>query len=89
MPLFGRVFAQLKKRQKAHLEVSVGVLEDLTAEETSHIVAVCQRRENTVNRQAFRDCVQTVLSQKKPDVSTDDDLLALQNKLKQRKGTKA
>ncbi len=89
VPLFGRVFAQLKKRQKAHLEVSVGVLEDLTAEETSHIVAVCQRRENTVNRQAFRDCVQTVLSQKKPDVSTDDDLLALQNKLKQRKGTKA
>ena len=86
VPLFGNVFSQLEKRHKAHLEVSVGVLEDLTGEETSHIVEICQRREGPVNEQAFLDCVQTVLSQQKREVSSDDDLLSLQNTLKQSKG---
>ena len=86
VPLLGRVFSQLQSRQKNHLEVSISVLEDLTAEEMSHIVSVCQKQDGPVNERAFRDCIRTVLSQKSK-VESDDDLLKLQNKLRSSKGT--
>jgi hypothetical protein len=63
VPLLGNVFTQLHRRQQEHLEVSVGVLEDLTQEEMSHIVGICQKQDGPVSEQAFRDCIRTVLSQ--------------------------
>ena len=88
--LLGRVFGQLQSRHQQGLEVSLGVLADLTPEEMSHVTAVSQRQQGPVNAQAFRDCVRTVTSQKQSkQVTTDDDLLALRNKLKESKGTKA
>ena len=87
--LFGRVFAQLQKRHNQGMEVSLGVLEDLTPEETAHLAGICQRQEGPVNETAFRDCVKTILAENQSrGIQSDDDLLALRNKLKESKGAK-
>ena len=90
VPLLGRVFLQLQQRHNTGMEVSLGVLADLTGEEASHLAGIGQRHQGPVNEDAFRDCVRTILTQKQSaKVSTDEDLLALREKLKERKGTKA
>ena len=87
--LFGRVYAQLQKRHSRGMELSLGVLEDLTAEEASHIAGICQKQSGPVNEIAFRDCVNIILQeQQSRQVTTDDDLLAVRNKFKESKGTK-
>ena len=69
--------------------MSLGVLEDVSPEEMSHLVGIVQRNQGTVNEAAYRDCIRTVLSQQQSKtVATDDDLRALQNRLKESKGTK-
>ncbi len=88
VPLLGKVFSQMLTRHRTHRDISVGVLEELSPEETSHIVSICQKQEGPVSDQAFRDCIRTVLSQKERSAG-DDDLLALRDKLKSSKGTKA
>ena len=88
--LLGRVYGQLQERCLQGLEVSLGVLTDLSAEEMSHVTGITQRAQGPVNEAAFRDCVRTVLAQRQSkQVSSDDDLLALRNKLKESKGTNA
>ena len=90
VPLLGRVYGQLKTRHSKGLEVSLGVLEDVTTEEASHLAGISQRQAGTVNEDAFRDCVKIILAQQQSrTVSSDDDLLALRNKFKESKGTKA
>ena len=87
--LFGRVFSQLQKRHKQGMEVSLGVLEDLSPEESAHLAGICQRLSGPVNETAFRDCVKTILSKNQSrEVQSDDALMALRNKLKESKGTK-
>ena len=87
--LLGRVYGQMQKRHQQGREVSLGVLEDLTVEETSHIAGICQKQTGPVNEKAFRDCVKIIQEERQSrQVSTDDDLLALRNKLKESKGTK-
>ena len=88
--LLGRVFAQLQQRYRQGLEVSLSVLENLTPEETSHLVGIVQRLEGPVNEGAFKDCVRIILSEhQSTGVRSDDDLMALRNELQERKGTKA
>ena len=88
--LLGRVYTQLKKRHDRGMEVSVAVLEDLTQEEMSHITWITQRQEGPVSEEAFADCVRTIRAEHQAaSVSTEDDLLAYQMKLKERKGFKA
>ena len=90
VPLFGRVFQQLRLRFRQGLEVGLGVLEELTPEEMSHIAGICHKRQGPVNEDAFRDCIKTVKSARQADeIASDDDLLAYRNKLKESKGTKA
>ena len=87
--LFGRVYTQLQDRHSRGLDVTLAVLEDLTAEEFSHMAYVCQKQDGPVNEKAFRDCVKLLLGQQaRQNVSNDDDLLALQKRLKESKGTK-
>ena len=87
--LLGRVYAQMVNRHHSGLEVSLAVLSDLTPEEMSHMTGVLQRHQGVVNEDAFRDCVKIVLAERqRRSVSSDDDLLALRNKLKESKGTK-
>ena len=88
-PLLGQVFSQLCQRHSQGLEVSVSVLSDLTGEEMSHIAGIVQRQEGPVSEQVFQDCVRTVLSEHQfGSVATEDDLMALRNKMKERKGIK-
>ena len=88
--LLGKVFAQLQKRHDTGLEVSLAVLEELNSEEMSHVAGVAQRELGPVNEQAFADCIRTVMAEHQAaSVSTEDDLIAYQKKLKERKGIKA
>ena len=87
--LLGNVFDQLKDRYNRGLEVSLGVIGDLTAEEMSHIAGIMQRHADPGNEDAFRDCVKIILHEKQAAaVSSDADLLALRDKMKESKGTK-
>ena len=88
-PLLGRVFGQLQQRGAQGLELSVAVLTDLEPEEMSHITGITQRHQGPVNERALMDCVNTILSEHQASaVTTEDDLLAYQNRLKERKGMK-
>lgn len=88
VPLLGRVYDQFRERYQNKLEVSLGVLADVSHEEMSHLAGITHRLQEPVNRDAFMDCVATVnrIRQAK-QVSSNDDLMALRNKLKESKGT--
>ncbi len=87
VPLLGKVYDQLLAMHRGGFEVSLGAVTDISQEEMSHIIGITQRIQGPVNRTAFKDCVQTVRSlNQASSVSTDADLLALRNKLKERKG---
>ena len=88
--LLGRVFSQLTARHREGLEVSLGGLTDFTSEEMSHIAGILQRQQGPVNEQALLDCVHTIQQEyQSTNVQTDDQMLALQERMKQRKGIKA
>ena len=85
--LLGRVFGQLQQRHRAGLEVSPGGLTDFTAEEMSHIAGILHRQEGSVSEQALQDCIRTIQREHQSgSVETEEDLMALRNRLKERKG---
>ncbi len=87
--LLGRVYGQLRQRHESGLEVSVAVLE-LSGDEMSHITGITQRLQGPVSEQAFDDYVSTVKkAHQAASVATTDDLLAYQNKLKEKKGIRS
>ena len=87
--LLGRVFDQLVQRHREGHEVSLAVLSDFTAEEMSHVAGILQRQQGPVNERALDDCVRTVQAEhRKANVSSEDDLLALRERMKERKGIK-
>ncbi len=87
--LLGRAYEQLTLRHRQGQEVSLGALADFTQEEMSHLTGIFQKQQGPVNETAFRDCIKTLHNvQQASRVSSDDDLLAFRNKLKESKGTK-
>ena len=85
--VLGRVFAQLQKRHSQGMEVSLGVLEDITPEEASHLAGICQSQSGPVNEDALRDCIKTIVNEAQNSrVSSDDDLMNLRNRMKESKG---
>ena len=87
VPLLGKVYDQMLAMYKAGYEVSIASLADISQEEMSHITGITQRLQGPVNREAFRDCVQTVRSVGQASrVTSNEDLLSFRNKLKERKG---
>jgi DNA primase len=88
-PLLGRAYGQLMDRYRQGLDVSLGGLSDFTGEEISHLAGILQTREGPVSEEALSDCIRTIRGEQvKKQVSSDEDLLALRNKLKERKGMK-
>ena len=86
-PLLGKVFDQLTRRHSQGLEVSLSGLADLDGEEMSHLAGVCHRQEGPVSEKAFADCVATVMREHQAgNVRSEDDLLLLRDKMKERKG---
>ncbi len=85
--LLGNVYGQLSRRYREGMEVSIAVLEDLSTEEMSHITGILQRQEGPVSQQAIADCIRIIKAEhQSAGVSSEDDLLAYQSKLKERKG---
>ena len=85
--LLGSVYLQLRSRHDQGLDVSLGVLTDLSAEEISHVTGVFQRLSGPVNEKALRDCVRTIKEEhSNANVSSADDLMALRNRYRERKG---
>ena len=88
--LLGKVFSQLSSRHRQGLEVSLSGLTEFTSEEMSHIAGILQRQQGPVNEQALLDCIRTIQDENQSaKVTTDDDLLARRERMKQRKGIKA
>ena len=88
--LLGRVFGQLRQRYSQGLEVSLSGLEELSSEEMSHVAGILQRQQGPVSEQALADCVRTVQQEYETgNVRSENDLLLLRDKLKERKGIKA
>jgi len=86
--LLGNVYGQLRQRHEQGLEVSLGVLSDLSTDEMSHVTAFCQRQQGPVNEQALADCVRTIKAEhSSANISSEDDLMAFRNRLRERKGT--
>ena len=89
-PLLGNIYGQLCRRHKMGLEVSLAVLEELNSEEASHAASITHRQEGPVSEQAFLDCIRTIRAEHQASqITSEDDLLAYQNKLKKSKGMKA
>lgn len=87
--LLGKAYDQLRSRHEQGMEVSLGVLTDISAEEMSHLVGITQRQQGPANETAFSDCVKMILElAQAKQVSNNDDLLALRNRLKESKGTR-
>jgi len=85
--LLGRVYNQLRDRCAKGLEVSTAVLEGLQPEEMSHVTGILHRHQGPVNESALLDCARTIAAEyDKRRVSSADDLLALRNQMKERKG---
>ena len=88
-PLLGKVYRQLQARHEQGLDVSLGVLADLSAEEMSHVTHIYQRQQGPVNEMALGDCVRTIKAEHRAaNVSSEDDLMALRERMKERKGIK-
>lgn len=88
VPVLGKVYDQMLTMHRQGMEVTLAALMDLSSEEMSHIVGICQRREGPVNETAFLDCAKTILQiSQSVSISTDEDLLAFRNKMKESKGT--
>jgi DNA primase len=85
--VLGRAFGQLQSRYQQGLEVSTAVLADFTSEEMSHLAGVPLRHDSTVNEGALSDCIRIILeTHHSGKIQSNDDLLALQQRLRERKG---
>ena len=86
--LLGKVYQQMMTRHMTGLEVSFGALEDLTPEEMSHLASIAHQQDGPASEKAFKDCVAIIHNEaQSKQITTDDDLMAFRNKLKERKGT--
>ena len=88
VPLFGKVYRQVREQHAQGGQTGIGSLGDLSSDEMSHIVGIYQNQ-SKISEQAFRDCVGTVLAEHRVTrVESADDLMALRDKMKERKGIK-
>ena len=86
-PLLGKVYGQLREQYREGLEPSVSGLQDLEADEMSHVAGILQRHQGPVSEQAYGDCVRIILSENQSShIETDEDMMDFQKKMKERKG---
>ena len=87
--LLGKVYSHFLQQHREGLRVGISSLTDFTSEEMAHIAALTQSRQTTVDEAAFRDCVATIRGEyQSGKVVSNDDLMAMRDSLKERKGIK-
>ena len=87
VPVLGKVYDQLLQMHREKMEVTLASLTDFTPEEMSHIVGICQRREETVNESAFSDYAKIILqNNQSTSITSDEELLAFRDRIKDSKG---
>jgi DNA primase len=87
--VLGRAFAQLRQRELQALEVSTAVLTDFSADEMSHLAGILLRHESVVNETVLADCIRIICEEyQRRNISSNDDLLAIQRQMQERKGLK-
>ncbi len=83
VPMFSRIFAAWSENWREDIPLSTGALgEILDVGEMSHLSRVLQNNDVTVSEAAFDDCVRVL----REEGNKTEDLLALQARLKQKKG---
>ena len=88
-PILAKVFSQQLQRHKEGQDATLTGLTDFTSEEMAHIAGILQRYDEPVNAQALRDCARTIrMEHQTKGVRTDEDMLALTSRLRERKGIK-
>ena len=87
-PILGRAYDALRQRHFDGLTVSLAVLEGFTPEEMAHLTAVTEKMDRVAGEDAFRDCVNIIREEQEKlrQINSESDLLALQNRLKSKKG---
>ena len=88
VPMFGRVFDALRQLWQRDLSVSPSALADLlTPAEMSHLTSVLQKQDAPLSDHAFEDCLRIIWEEyRKANVSDTNDLRAMQERLRKRKG---
>ncbi len=88
-PLLGKVYGQFQQQHRDGLSVGIASLTDFTGEEMAHIAALTQSQQTKVDEGAFADCLATICREyQSGKVTSNDDLMAMRNTLKERKGMK-
>ena len=88
-PLLGRAYAALREQYEAGSRVTLAALEGrFTPEEMAHLTAVAQKTGgNLVREEALRDCAAIIREEaEKRNAHGTQDLLALRDRLKEKKG---
>ena len=89
VPLLGRAYSQILDRHTMGLEVSLSGLTNIEPEEMAHIAGLLRTQEGAINERAFADCVQTIKQEHQSSrVETEADIMAIRDKMKERKGIK-
>lgn len=88
-PILSKVFSQQLQRHKEGQDATLTGLTDFTSEEMAHIAGILQRYDEPVNAQALRDCARTIrMEHQTKGVRTEEDIMALRSRLRERKGIK-
>ncbi len=88
VPMFGKAFAFLFSRWREDEPVNAACLsQELSQSEMSHLTAVLQKQEGPISQAAFEDCLRVIESEyRQSNISGADDLRALQESLRKKKG---
>ena len=87
--LLGKVYGQLKERYQTGYDVSLSGLSDLNQEEMSHVAGILQRQDGPVSEEALEDCLCTIGQEHQAEAAkTDEDIMAMRENFKKRKGYK-
>ena len=88
-PILAKVFSQQLQRHREGQDATLTGLTDFTSEEMAHIAGILQRYDGPVNVQALRDCARTIrMEHQTGTVRTEEDIMALRSRLRERKGIK-
>ena len=88
-PILAKVFSQQLQRHREGQDATLIGLTDFTSEEMAHIAGILQRYDDPVDVRALHDCARTIrMEHQTKSVRTDEDMLALTSRLRERKGIK-